>query len=92
MAVLAGLRRWLYRKQYHFEVTFGVYMHTAWEKFAICASAPPPSSLERGALTTGRLGPLPPLRPGLHRRHPLPAAPRRHPRRPRLVLHQGRGH
>ncbi|KAF4512908.1 hypothetical protein G6O67_000237 [Ophiocordyceps sinensis] len=35
MAVLAGLRRWLYRKQYHFEVTFGVYMHTAWEKFAI---------------------------------------------------------
>lgn len=35
MAVLAGLRRWLHRKQYHFEVTFGVYMHTPWEKFAI---------------------------------------------------------
>ncbi|PHH88784.1 hypothetical protein CDD83_7064 [Cordyceps sp. RAO-2017] len=33
--MLAGLRRWLRRKQYQFEVTFGIYMHTAWEKFAI---------------------------------------------------------
>ncbi|PHH59246.1 hypothetical protein CDD81_3526 [Ophiocordyceps australis] len=35
MALLAGLRRWLHRKQYLFEVTFGVYMYTPWEKFAV---------------------------------------------------------
>ncbi|RDA95838.1 hypothetical protein CP533_5128 [Ophiocordyceps camponoti-saundersi (nom. inval.)] len=35
MTYLVDARRWLHRKQYQFEVTFGVYMHTAWEKFAI---------------------------------------------------------
>ncbi|POR36438.1 Uncharacterized protein TPAR_03356, partial [Tolypocladium paradoxum] len=34
MSMLAGFRRWLQRKQYHFEVTLSVYMFTPWEKFA----------------------------------------------------------
>ncbi|PNY24971.1 Uncharacterized protein TCAP_05100, partial [Tolypocladium capitatum] len=34
MSPLGGFRRWLQRKQYHFEVTLSVYMFTPWEKFA----------------------------------------------------------
>ncbi|KAI9149244.1 hypothetical protein HJFPF1_11294 [Paramyrothecium foliicola] len=33
MAVLPSIRRWLGLKTYQFEVTFGVYMYTPWEKF-----------------------------------------------------------
>ncbi|KYK58670.1 uncharacterized protein DCS_05687 [Drechmeria coniospora] len=34
MPTLGDFRRWLQRKQYHFEVTLSVYMFTPWEKFA----------------------------------------------------------
>ncbi|KAJ6438512.1 hypothetical protein O9K51_09105 [Purpureocillium lavendulum] len=34
MSSLVTFRRWLHRKQYHFEVTMSVYMFTPWEKFA----------------------------------------------------------
>lgn len=44
MALLAGCRRWLHRKQYQFETTFCVYIFTPWEKFAFCRCRcrPPP--------------------------------------------------